>query len=304
VDVDSSSAKEIDKLAAKVLREAGITRPPVKVEDLLEHLKVHREFYSLADPTLLQRLQHKVLVKGIKLVNVIKKIRLSAVWLPDEDRILVDEDLPSPKREWASFHDATHSILEWHRPYFLGDTAQTLDPDFQEVLEAEANYGASALMFCGNLFTTEALDLAPEWASVVALKNRHKKSWVTTLRRYVEHSHDLAMAMMVSTPWWKSKPEDQATRCRHFIVSPRFAREMALPIPEAILQEVDAHTQPRAGGLVGEFGLSLMDSAADPHEFKAQSFFNQHYVLTLFVHQRRMSRRSFDQLPTLDREVS
>ena len=34
-----------------------------------------------------------------------------------------------PNREWASFHDVTHRVLEWHRPYFLGDTATTLDPD-------------------------------------------------------------------------------------------------------------------------------------------------------------------------------
>jgi hypothetical protein len=37
---------------------------------------------------------------------------------------------------------------------------------------------------------------------VKLLKKQHEKSWVTTLRRFVEHGHDRAMAMMVSTPWW------------------------------------------------------------------------------------------------------
>jgi hypothetical protein len=45
------------------------------------------------------------------------------------ERILVDHSQPAPKQEWASFHDVTHRVLEWHRPYFLGDTATTLDPD-------------------------------------------------------------------------------------------------------------------------------------------------------------------------------
>ena len=65
----------------------------------------------------------------------------------DESRIVVDASLPKGKQEWPSLHEAGHRILEWHRPYFFGDTAQTLDPDWQQILEEEANYAASALMF-------------------------------------------------------------------------------------------------------------------------------------------------------------
>jgi hypothetical protein len=290
MDVDPASQEEIRKAAARILREAGIKAPPVRVEDLLEHLKVHREFYSLEDPTLLQRLQHKVRVQGQLLIKVVKKVNLAAVWLPDESRILVDHSLPEPKQEWASFHDVTHSVLEWHRSFFLGETAQTLDPDFQEMLEAEANFGASELMFCGRLFTRDALDTAPEWASVEALKKRYGKSWVTTLRRYVEHGHDVPMAMIVSTPWWKAKPEDQTTRCRHFVPSPRFAAEFDLSVAGALLGEIDKNTNLRSGGRVGDFQLCLLDTNGQPHEFKAETFFNRYYLLTLFVHQKRLSR--------------
>ena len=105
------------------------------------------------------------------------------------DSIYVDSTLPEPKKKWASFHDATHGILEWHRPYFLGDTAQTLDPDFQDKLEAEAHYGASGLMFGGNVFTRDALDSTPEWDSIEMLIKEYKTSYVTTLRRFVQFSH-------------------------------------------------------------------------------------------------------------------
>lgn len=304
MDVDPGSRDEIEKAAARILREAGIKAPPVRVEELLEHLRVHREFYSLEDPNLLQRLQHKVQVHGHRLIGVVKKVRLAAVWLPDESRILVDHSLPMPKKEWASFHDVTHSILEWHRPFFLGDTAQTLDPDFHEALEAEANYGASELMFCGQLFTRDALDTVPEWASVDALKKRYQKSWVTTLRRYVEHSHDIPMAMMVSTPWWKTKLEDQSSRCRHFVISPKFAQEFDTAVAAALLKEVDDNTRQRIGGIVGEFQVRLMDESGQSHEFRAESFFNRHYILTLFVHQRRLSRTSVDLNVLRNQQVS
>ena len=46
--MDEWTRRRIDKIAAQTLREAGIFSPPVEVEVLLVHLKVHREFYDLA----------------------------------------------------------------------------------------------------------------------------------------------------------------------------------------------------------------------------------------------------------------
>jgi len=142
---DEATYRQIDKVVDRALDDAGLKEPPFMIEDLLEYLEVNRDFYDLEDVRLLRRFWHKVKVRGRRLVNIARKISLHAVWLPDDDQILVDSSIPAPKQEWASFHDAVHTILEWHRPYFLGDTAQTLYPDFQEMLEGEANYGASAL---------------------------------------------------------------------------------------------------------------------------------------------------------------
>lgn len=292
--MDDQTRREINKAVTLMLRDAGLKEPPFEIEDVLQHLEVHRRFYDLTDPTVLERFWHKVKVKKERLVKVIKKIKLAAVWLPDEEHILIDASLPVPKQEWAAFHDATHSILEWHRPFFLGDTAQTLDPDFQMMLESEANYGASALMFGGKTFTREALDTVPEWASIRALQKRYDKSCVTTLRRYVQFSLNIPMAMMVSTPWWRDKPEDQEDRWRHFVGSGRFETEFAGVSAEKVLVEIDSNTSMRSGGPVGEFEIRLMDMNGDVHEFRAESFFNKHYILTLIVHQRKLRRKSSD----------
>jgi len=55
------------------------------------------------------------------------------------------------------------------------------------MLEGEANYGASGLMFGGKVFTKEALDTTPEWKSIELLKKRHKKSWVGNCGPSGEH---------------------------------------------------------------------------------------------------------------------
>jgi hypothetical protein len=280
--MDEPTRREIDKVVNKILRDADLTKPPIRIEALLHHLDVFRSFYDLEDPNLLQRFRHRVKVGGQKLINVINKIKLEALWLPDQAQIWVDKSLPNPKQEWASFHDSTHKILEWHRPFFLGDTAQTLDPDFQGKLENEANYGASALMFAGDIFTKEARDTDPSWESVQIFQNRYRKSYVTTLRRYVLFGPHHPMAMMVSTPSWEIKPSDQEYRYRHFKGSPRFGREFGSVNPEEILKEIDSNTVHRRGGNVGDFNFYLVDLNGDHREFRAQVFFNTHYLLTLF----------------------
>jgi hypothetical protein len=286
--VDDSTRREIDKVVERILRDGDLREPPIQITDILEFLKVHRDFYGLEDPKLLQRVAHRIQIGAKKVVNVVRdKIRLAALWLPTEKRILVDDSQPEPKRIWASFHDTVHAVLPWHRDFFLGDTAQTLEPDYQDMLESEANYGSSALMFGGQLFTTQALDTTPGWQAVQHLRKVHDKSLVTTFRRYIERGHDKPLAGLISTPWWMPKPDDQITRCRHFVRSRRFEREFPSVSPDQLLQTVNRHTQRRRGGIVGEFTVSLENVAGELADFYAESFFNQHYLLTLFVQTKR-----------------
>lgn len=52
--MDDKTRREIDKVVEGILDDAGLREPPVKVGDLLQHLEVHRDFYDLKDPNLLQ----------------------------------------------------------------------------------------------------------------------------------------------------------------------------------------------------------------------------------------------------------
>jgi len=283
-DLDESTRREVDKIVETILKDAGLGDPPIQIGEILEHLKLNRQFYSLDDPNLLRRFAHRLQIGKRKIVNIVReKIRLAAVWLPDEKRILVDESQPKQKQLWASFHDTVHTVLPWHRDFFLGDTAQSLEHEYQDMLESEANYGASGLMFGGKVFTAQALDTTPCWESIEGLIKVHQKSYVTTFRRYVEHSHDRALAGLVSTPWWMEKPEDQVTRCRHFIRSPRFKKEFPQVCADQLLQLVNRKTRPRKWGIAGEFTTALESVRGESREFLGEAFFSRHYLLTLLV---------------------
>ena len=278
-----STRREIDRIVLRTLKEAGVCEPPVSLDAILGHLKVDRGFYDLADPALLRRFWHKVKVQGQRLFRIAHRIKLAGVWLPDESHILIDKALHPAKQEWASVHDAGHRLLPWHRPFFLGDTAQTLDPEYQLQLESEASLAASGLMFCGPVFTADARDVSMEWAGVMTLKRRYKKSCTTTLRRFVERGPEHPMVMMVSTPSWEDTPEGQDERWRHFVPSPLFAERFGSVLPRNILGEVDSHAAQRRGGPVADFVMHLRADHGTLHGFHVETFYNQYDNLTLCV---------------------
>jgi Zn-dependent peptidase ImmA (M78 family) len=287
--MDQATRKEIQRITAETLRDAGLTEPPLSVERLLEHLRLYRDYYDLSDPGFLDRAKHKLRVHGQKLVEIINKVRLKAVLLFDESRICIDNSLPKIKQPWASCHETGHRILPWHKPFFFGDTAESLDPAYQDDLEDEANYAAGRLLFLGERFSDDARDVPPTIDGVKQLARLYRASLTTTLRRYVEQGPDIAMAMLVSTPSWSEQPEDQQNRWRHFVPSPHF-RQLFPELPvNPILALVDSHVHYRRGGTVGEFRFGLVDARGERHEMGAWSFNNQYYLLTLVVEEQRVT---------------
>ena len=136
----------------------------------------------------------------------------------------------------------------------------------------------------GPRFTEEAKDLPLGWRAVEELKRIHKKSYVTVLRRYVEHGPNYPLAGVVSTAHWDFKPDDQQTRCRHFVWSPEFALLFPNVSGESLRETIDSNTVMRRGGPVGTFDITLTSATTlRPYGFCGESFYNGHYVLTLFI---------------------
>jgi hypothetical protein len=50
-------------------------------------------------------------VRGKKLIRIVRKIKPVAVWLPDEERILIDSSLPVPEQESAALQKSGSALL-------------------------------------------------------------------------------------------------------------------------------------------------------------------------------------------------
>ena len=68
-------------------------------------LKLDLQYYNSSNSTALNDITHKIRVAGKQilarptlLVDVIKKASLSALWIPDRKRLLIDDSIPPPKQ--------------------------------------------------------------------------------------------------------------------------------------------------------------------------------------------------------------
>lgn len=282
--VREHARRDIDRLVRRVLRDSGSAEPPLDIANVLRVLNLDREFYDLEEPRLLKRIQHRVRVGARRLAEYLDKIKLQALLLFDDRRVLLDKELPEIKHDWATAHEAGHGLIPWHREFWRGDTLETLDPAWHEELEAEANYAASGLLFCGQAFTEEAQDFRPCWSAVEKLRRRYKKSLHLTARRFVEHGPDVPMVLLVSTAAWDEPLRDQATRVRHIVLSPSFDARFQPPDPDWLRGMVDARTEKRRGGPVGEIDCRLRAHDGEAHLFHGECFYNGYYVMSLLVH--------------------
>lgn len=284
--IDQRTAIDIDRRVKRLLKETGLNEPPVDLTAVIEHLSIDHSYYDLTDPSLLREFVHKLKIGSAKATAVLKKVSLKGLWLPDSQRIIVDQAIPKPKLKWVNAHEISHRLIPTHNSFFLGDTAATLDPDYHEMLEAEANYGASSLIFMADHFTSDALDCKPIFQSLELLSKRYGNSLATTLRRFVQFSYDVPMLGVISTPSWLTVTEPGNNRCRYFITSSTFEQQFSGIRPEEVLKIIDSYVSPRSGGVVGESSIPLKDDNDRLQTFRWQSFFNKYDLLTLAVCKR------------------
>lgn len=286
--MDERTERDINARIEKILKEMGAKEPPLHLEDVMGFLDVYRSYYSLKDPSLIQEIFHKIRIGAKKAKDLAEKIDLRGLWIPDQKRILIDKDVPEKKHRWVTAHELGHRIIPWHAEFIQGDTAETLDPEYHEKIEAEANYAASALIFMASRFSDEASDYAPSMQTVKVLGGIYGNTQASTLRRFVLHAHDKPMVAVIMKPHWnaESESEDVLDLCRYFVPSKNFSSKFRKTSPTEVVQHVRDNTFKKSGGPVGGGTLILSDDNGQPHEFVSDAFYNRYDILCLISYVR------------------
>lgn len=281
VVVGEYEAADIRAMVAKILRDLDSPEPPLDLDQVRLLLKLDRQYYSTSDDSAarefiskLKKAGKQLIAQPMRLIDVIRRAKLSALWVPDRRRILIDQESPEKKHRWYEAHEVGHSITPWHQEFLFGDDRETLDEACHDQLEAEANFAAGQLLFLQGHFVDEANALAPTLDSVKALANRYGNTITSTLWRLVEEAHQ-------PTPMLGFVTNADTGECRYFVRSPSFRERFGNVTEQRVQGGIDSYCSHRRGGPLGAAHVLLDDSRGEWHRFAFESFSNRYDVLTL-----------------------
>jgi hypothetical protein len=291
--LDQFAATDIDQFVAKVLTDLGNPEPPLKLTDVRELLRLDKGFYSSTDDSAIQEVVHQLRVAGQQVLarptilkDVIGKLGLKALLLPDRRRILIDAETPDLKQRWSEAHEIGHDLIPWHADTMLGDNKSTLTPTCHEQVEAEANYAAGQLLFLQGRFTEDANSLPLSFESVKKLNVRYQNTITTTLWRYVEQNPGLMVGAISDHPLRPRTMASKRNPLRHFIRSPKFADQFSGVTENDLFRAMTTYCEGKNGGSLGVGEVRLFDRQGLNHIFHFETFFNGYEALTLGIHVR------------------
>lgn len=291
------TARDINDLIAKVLRDLGRPEPPLSLDAVRELLRLDRQYYSSTEDGVLRDVVHRLTIAGKQvlarpalLLDAIKKFDLRALFLPDGKRILIDRNLPDAKQRWSEGHEIGHSIIPWHLDTMLGDNKRTLTPACHEQIENEANFAAGQLLFFQQAFVHDARDLTPGIDAVNTLKKRYGNTITTTLWRYVEHCEEPMVGGISCHPLRLPPDFDAQAPFRYFVGSRTFQQRFTNVCEVDLFKHVQSYCANRRGGPLGASDVLLLDNSGIKHLFHFETFFNQYEALTLGIYKSTHTR--------------
>lgn len=271
--------------------------PPIDLRLVRELLKLDRAYYSTVDDGILRETVSKLTVAGTQvlkrptlLLDAVRSMSLKALYLPDQKRIFLDQDLPPLKHRWNEAHEVGHDIIPWHAGMMMGDSEKELSPSCHAQMEAEANYAGGQILFMGARFVQEAGDYTPTLAAIREINGRFGNTITSTLWRYIEQVRpDLPMVGLVTGHPHRSRRKvefNPSDPCRYCIQSPGFALRFGHVSETELFRHVVSYCGAQRGGELGQAEIALIDTAKIRHLFHFETFFNRYEALTLGVWQR------------------
>ena len=98
IEIGGYEREDIGVQVRRILADLSWPEPPLNLNEVRELLKLDLQYYNSTNSTALNDIAHKIRVAGKQilarptlLVDVIKKASLSALWVPDRKRILIDD---------------------------------------------------------------------------------------------------------------------------------------------------------------------------------------------------------------------
>lgn len=299
--VGEHEAHDIEAQVNRILKGLGNPEPPLSLPEVRELLNLDLKYYSAKNTDHVQEIAHRIKVAGKQVISrptllwdAISKANLSALWIPDSKRILIDKTVPQLKHRWIEAHEINHSIIPWHNDFLFGDDSFTLDPKCHAIIEAEANYGAARLLFFGDRFAIEARDYELNFGNIKHLATQYGNTITSTFWRAIEDRDPdrPVFGMITGHPHYPEHPklgiQKNGNSNNIFIRSEAFRIQFGSVKPEETYALLEKHASTNMSGPIVNTVDIIKDINDDEFEFRIESFSNSHSLLTFgILHRKR-----------------
>lgn len=301
--VGKFEAEDLKKQVEKVLRGLGYPEPPLDLLQVRELLKLDVRYYSSTEDSFLQETVSKIRIAGKQIIkrpsllfDVVKKAKLSGLWIPDQKRILLDKDAPPLKHRWIEGHEMGHSLAPWHQRFLFGDDSESLGHGCHEKLESEANFASGQLLFLQDRFVNEANDHEANFKTVQILKKTFGNTLTSTMWRFIEDTHrdKLLMGIISQHPNYPKDDFDKLAPCKYLIESAGFKELFNTLDVIDLFKKIKTYCSRAKAGPLGTAIITILDVNGENHQFRFESFYNGYECLTLGVYIRKSSIISLD----------
>lgn len=182
---DLHSEKDIEKISFAILRDSkSLDIFPTPVDKIIQYCELHLQ--KDADISFV----HSSMVAkfGQAFKRAISKVR--GMLDVREKTIYLDLTMLPGKKNFIKLHETGHSVLPWQSKIYdlIEDDDKSLNLDYTDEFEAEANYFASITLFQHDRFLSELRKLPLGIKSAMYLAEHFGASIHAALRRYVECS--------------------------------------------------------------------------------------------------------------------
>ena len=222
-----STRKDIEEVSFELLKQSkSLDVFPTPVDKIVEHseLIINNQIdLNNIDKSFFDSLKEKA-DEGLKILQEgLSNIR--GFFDRTEKTIYISETRHLGRKNFVKLHETGHGVLPWQSPIIGAfDNSSTLNPDFEDQFEAEANYFASITLFQHNRYDREMKKVNFGLPGVIALSKKFGSSVHASFRNYIFKT-DKRCILLVLNPIQNKKFNEPICSKRNLFHSKSFLNE-------------------------------------------------------------------------------
>lgn len=222
-----STRKDIEEVSFDLLKQSkSLDVFPTPVDEIVKYSELvvdNKIDLSNIDKGFIESIKEKANDSLRVLQQGLENIR--GLFDRSEKTIYISETRHLGRKNFVKLHETGHGVLPWQNAVIGAfDNSTTLNPDFEDQFEAEANYFASITLFQHNRYEREMKKVDFGLPGVVALSKKFGSSVHASFRNYIFKTNKRC-SLLVLNPIQNEKFNEPICSKRNLFYSKEFLME-------------------------------------------------------------------------------